>query len=175
MAYLRRRHRLHHVHPTFYLAGSAQIASDFRAGPHSFVNRDCLIGPQVEIGAYTMFGPQVSVVGDDHIFDRPGVPIVFAGRPRQRPTKIGDDVWVGFGAVIMSGSTIGNGAIVAARSVVTHDVGPYEIVAGAPARKIGERFPDPSERSRHEEMLSGPPQAGERAAVKQSGTDAHLG
>lgn len=53
---------------------------------------------------------------------------------------IGNDVWIGYEAVILSGVTIGDGAIVAARSVVTRDVPPYAIVGGAPARTIRRRF-----------------------------------
>ena len=54
---------------------------------------------------------------------------------------IGNDVWIGFEAVILSGVTIGDGAIIGARSVVTRDVPPYAIVGGAPARLIRPRFP----------------------------------
>ena len=55
---------------------------------------------------------------------------------------IGNDVWIGFEAVILSGVTIGDGAIIGARSVVTRDVPPYAIVGGAPARLIRPRFPE---------------------------------
>jgi chloramphenicol O-acetyltransferase type B len=54
--------------------------------------------------------------------------------------RIGNDVWLGRGAVIMAGVTIGDGAVVAARSVVTKDVAPYEIVGGVPARHLRSRF-----------------------------------
>jgi carbonic anhydrase/acetyltransferase-like protein (isoleucine patch superfamily) len=53
---------------------------------------------------------------------------------------IGHDVWVGVDALILSGVTIGNGAVIAARSVVTKDVPPYAIVAGSPARVVKYRF-----------------------------------
>ena len=55
-------------------------------------------------------------------------------------TVIGNDVWIGMEAVVMPGVTIGDGAIVAARSVVTHDVPPYAIVAGNAARVVKMRF-----------------------------------
>ena len=55
---------------------------------------------------------------------------------------IGNDVWIGYEAVILAGVTIGDGAIVAARAVVTKDVPPYTIVGGVPARPIRKRFPD---------------------------------
>ena len=52
----------------------------------------------------------------------------------------GHDVWIGHNAIIMGGVHLGNGAVVAAGAVVTHDVAPYEIVAGVPARHIGWRY-----------------------------------
>lgn len=54
--------------------------------------------------------------------------------------RIGNDVWIGFGAVIMSGVTIGDGAVIAAKSVVTKNVLPYEIVGGNPAKHLKYRF-----------------------------------
>jgi virginiamycin A acetyltransferase len=55
-------------------------------------------------------------------------------------TIVGHDVWMGMGAMVMPGVTIGHGAIIAARSVVTHDVPPYAIVGGNPARTMRMRF-----------------------------------
>ena len=55
---------------------------------------------------------------------------------------IGNDVWIGYEALIMSGVTIGDGAIIGARAVVTKDVPPYTIVAGVPAKPIRRRFND---------------------------------
>ena len=53
------------------------------------------------------------------------------------PIVIEDDVWIGFGATIMKGVTIGKGAIIAAASMITKDVAPYAIMAGNPARQVG--------------------------------------
>ncbi|MDD3344287.1 MAG: CatB-related O-acetyltransferase [Sulfurospirillaceae bacterium] len=55
---------------------------------------------------------------------------------------IGNDVWIGLDATIMPGVTIGDGAIIGAKSVVTHDVEPYTVVAGNPARMVKKRFDD---------------------------------
>ena len=55
---------------------------------------------------------------------------------------VGNDVWIGYEAVILAGATIGDGAIIAARAVVTRDVPPYTIVGGLPARPIRRRFSD---------------------------------
>lgn len=62
--------------------------------------------------------------------------------PYKGDTVIGNDVWIGYEAVIMPGITIGDGAIVAAQSVVTKDVSPYTIVGGNPAEVIRQRFSD---------------------------------
>lgn len=53
---------------------------------------------------------------------------------------VGNDVWIGYDAVIMAGVTIGDGAIIGTRAVVTKDVEPYSIVGGVPAREIRKRF-----------------------------------
>lgn len=55
---------------------------------------------------------------------------------------IGNDVWIGYESVIMSGVRIGDGAIIGTRSIVTKDVEPYTIVAGSPAKPIRKRFDD---------------------------------
>ena len=60
--------------------------------------------------------------------------------PYKGDTVIGNDVWIGYDALVMPGVTIGNGAIVSARSVVVSDVAPYTVVGGNPARPIKQRF-----------------------------------
>ena len=60
---------------------------------------------------------------------------------RSRPVRVGHDTWIGHGAIVMKGVTIGDGAIIGAQSVVTKDVAPYAVVAGAPARFIKWRHP----------------------------------
>ena len=57
---------------------------------------------------------------------------------------VGNDVWIGYEAVILSGVTIGDGAVIGARAVVTKDVPPYTIVGGVPAKPIKKRFSDES-------------------------------
>lgn len=70
-----------------------------------------------------------------------GVDGDFRERRRAKPVTVGNDVWIGHGAVIMPGVTIGNGAVIGANSVVTRDVGPFEVFAGVPARRLKMRFP----------------------------------
>jgi len=62
--------------------------------------------------------------------------------PYKGDTVIGNDVWIGYEALIMPGVTIGNGAIVSSRAVVTSDVAPYTVVGGNPAKLIKQRFSD---------------------------------
>ncbi|SKB15141.1 Virginiamycin A acetyltransferase [Planktothrix sp. PCC 11201] len=62
--------------------------------------------------------------------------------PFKGNTVIGNDVWIGYGATIMPGINIGDGAIIGAQSVVTRDVLPYTIVGGNPAKEIRKRFED---------------------------------
>jgi len=57
---------------------------------------------------------------------------------------VGNDVWIGFDALIFAGVTIGDGAIIGARAVVTHDVAQYTIVGGVPAKPIRKRFDAPT-------------------------------
>ena len=161
MTYHRWRFGLKHVHSTFYMARGCLVASDLEASEYSFVNRGCIVGPKVKLGRYAMLGPNVAIVGNDHVTFKPGTPMIFSGRPVLKETVVEDDVWVGFGAIIMAGVRIGRGAIIGAGSVVTKSVPAYEIHAGVPARKIGERFPLEADRLRHDAMLEAPVVAGQ--------------
>jgi len=68
------------------------------------------------------------------------------------PIRIGHDVWIGAGAVLLSGVSIGNGAVIGANAVVTKNFPPYSILGGVPAKLIGFRF---QEKERHELEQSG--------------------
>lgn len=157
MIWRRRRFGLTLVHPQFYLAPRSSVCSDLEADAYAFINVGCLVGPKVSIGRYTMFAPEVAVVGADHDYTASCIPIIWAGRPKEiSPTIIGRDCWIGMRAIIMSGVTIGDGAIVAAGSVVTKDVAAYDIVGGVPARPLKRRFESEAEIARHQAMLNGP-------------------
>lgn len=133
----------------------ASISKDFCAGAYSYVGSHSTICPKVTIGNFTMLAHDVMILGGDHNYKIAGIPTVFAGRDVTRPTKIGDDVWVGAGSIIMAGVTIGDGAIIAAGSVVTKDEEAYCIYGGTPAKKIKNRFSD-EERQKHIAMLKDP-------------------
>lgn len=87
------------------------------------------------IGSRVMFGERVSVHDEDHVLGpvAPGAP-----RYRTTPITIGDDVWVGANAVVLRGSTIGSGSVVAAGAVVRGHVPERVLVAGVPARVVKE-------------------------------------
>lgn len=161
MALRRASRGLNGAHPTFYMAASARVSADLVAHAYSFINIDCIVGPRVTLGRYAMLAPEVVIIGGDHRIDVAGTPILFSGRPELAKTVIGADAWIGFRAIVMAGVSIGRGAIVAAGAVVTKDVPPYEIHAGVPARKIGERFAGVADRMRHDAMLEGAIVSGE--------------
>lgn len=143
----------------FHVGASVSIDSGFVAGDYVYIGPHSQLPPQVHIGNYSSLSAHVAIIGSDHILDKPGVPIVFSGRPPSYVTTIGHDVLVGHGAILLRGITIGNGAIVGAGAVVTKDVPPYAIVAGVPATVLRYRF-DAREQAIHEEMLTQPTKRG---------------
>jgi len=153
-------YRLAHAAGTAYVAYGSDISTDLVVREYCYIGTGAIIGPQVSIGAYTMLGPRVVCTGDDHRYDIPGVPVIFAGRPNLRPTMIGRDVWIGSGSTILAGVELGDGAIVAAGTVVSKNVPPCEIHGGVPNRKIKDRFGDLADKQRHLEFLQKPPVRG---------------
>lgn len=111
-------------------------------GNRCYLGRYCYLDGDITIGDHTMLASSVAVVGGDHAFDRLGVLMIDSGREHWKATHIGSDVWIGHGAIVLNGVTIGDGAIVAAGSVVSRDVPAGVIVAGNPARVIRARFPE---------------------------------
>src|SRR5699024_8636000 len=66
----------------------------------------------------------------------------FLAKRKELITTIGNDVWIGHGAIIQAGITVGDGAVIASNAVVTKDIPPYAIVGGIPAKIIKYRFSD---------------------------------
>ncbi len=130
------------------------ISKDIIVGDFGFIARGCTIYPKVEVGRFVLIAPNVSIIGADHNYRKVGVPICFSGREELPNTLIGDDVWIGQDALIMVGVRIGNGAIIASKSVVTKDVPDFAIVAGIPAKVIKFRFESENERSDHLKLIS---------------------
>lgn len=129
------------------------ISKDFSLGEYSFINRNSFIGTNVFCGNYVMFGPNVTIAGNDHRYDVVQLPMIFSGRSKVVSTFIGDDVWVGANSSIKAGVKIGNGAIIAMGSLVLSDVQPFSIVGGVPAKHLKYRFDAIADRERHEKTL----------------------
>jgi maltose O-acetyltransferase len=109
----------------------------FRMGRHSTINAECRLDNRggITIGDNVSISAQVCILTADH---DPGSR-TFVGR--ERAVRIEDHAFVGTRAMILPGTTIGRGAVVAAGAIVTKDVSPLAIVAGSPAKEIGRREP----------------------------------
>ena len=117
-------------------------------GPH------CKIQCDIEFANSILVASNVAFVGkDDHITSIPEQTVWNSGRGDSFKTHVGNDVWIGHGAIIIAGVTIGDGAIVAAGSVVTKDVEPCTIVGGNPARFIKYRFNTEEDKEKHLQYL----------------------
>lgn len=132
-------------------------------GDHCYLGHEVTIETNCRFGRFVIVANRVAFVDRrDHDFRTPGVPVRFGhwvGAERNPSpfrsdgVDVGDDVWIGYGAVVLSGVRIGRGAIVAAGSVVKADVPPYSIAGGNPAVVIGARFKTPEDIARHEAMI----------------------
>jgi len=111
--------------------GSAlDVGDEVKLNVGAIVNADC--GGRIRIGSRVLIGPYAVIRAANHRIDRIDVPIIEQGHlPGE--IVIEDDVWIGAHAVILPGVRIGRGAVIAAASVVTRDVDPFAVVAGAPA------------------------------------------
>lgn len=135
-------------------------SSPLTIGHEVSVGRGSIISIGGSIEDFVLIGMLVQVIGrDDHAKNEVGVPYCRATwvydrelTPRDR-IHIRRDVWIGASSVVLSGTTIGEGALVAAGAVVTRDVAPFAIVAGNPAQVIGMRFDSDEERSMHVSRL----------------------
>lgn len=127
-------------------------------GHHVQFGANCRIQCDIEIGSYVLIASNVSFIGkDDHLVNQPEKTIWNSGRGDNYKTIIGNDVWIGHGAIIIGGVTIGDGAIIAAGSVVTKDVAPCSIVGGNPARFIKDRFQSEQDKIKHINYLHSSP------------------
>ena len=156
--YYRHKYHLKDVHKTAYFGSKSYFGKGFKADKYVYIGPRCLIYPKVSVGAYTMFANNVSIIGGDHNYNKVGMPICFSGRAELKETKIGRDCWIGAHVIVMCGVTIGDGAIIAAGSVVTKDVEPYSIYGGVPAKKIKNRFSSEVDMKRHIEALDNMPE-----------------
>ena len=117
------------IRPPFY----CDYGYNIRIGRDVFLNFNCVVLDvvAVTVGARTLIGPAVQIYTADH----PRDPTVRqTGVEFGRPIQIGQDVWIGGGAIILPGVTIGDNAVIGAGSVVTRDVPEGSIARGNPAR-----------------------------------------
>ena len=132
--------------------GEYTMYNDFVNDPRDFeknnvlyhypVNHDrLLIGKfcSIACGAKFLFNSANHALGSLSTYP---FPIFYDAWDNKGDIALGNDVWIGYEAVILAGVTIGDGAIIGARAVVTRDVPPYAIVGGVPARLIRRRFDD---------------------------------
>jgi len=141
-----------------HISPRCQIQANNEIGKFTFINWDCVLFPHVRMGAFCSVGRGCQIGLADHpvqylsnhqfvtgksefqkfpgYIDFPRIP-----HRRHQDTDIGNDVWIGAGALILAGIKIGTGAVIAAGAVVTKDVEPYAIVGGVPARTLKYRFP----------------------------------
>ena len=118
---------------TSYFMPPLQIdfAEQMTIGKHVFANHSltCMAAGGITIDDGVMIGPNVRIVTDNHDFSNRMV-------LRCKPVHICKNVWIGVGAIILPGVTIGENAVIAAGAVVTKDVAPNTIVGGNPAKFI---------------------------------------
>ncbi|RCK48647.1 maltose acetyltransferase [Thalassospira profundimaris] len=109
-------------------------------GAAVFLNAGCVLldSAEIRIGAGTMLGPHVQIYCPQHHTDPA---LRKAGLEIARPVHIGENVWVGGGAIILGGVTVGDHAIIGAGAVVTRDVPANATVVGNPARPIHRDMP----------------------------------
>ena len=138
------------LHPhTFELGDAVFIGNQsYLQGRHDgrcVIGAHTWIGPQsyfdcrdMEFGEYVGWGPGAKVLGSEHTGEPADVPIIKTDLVI-KPVRVHDGADIGVNAVLLPGVTIGTGAIVGAGAVVTHDVAPYAVVAGVPARMLRSR------------------------------------
>lgn len=130
------------IHPTVMLRQPTMI----KIGDHCSINHNNIFqaGRQtgtITLGNHVLTDANVMFVAYSHAYDTREIPIIDQGY-YDAPIVVEDDVWIGFGAIILAGVTIGRGAIIGAGSVVNKDVPPYAIVGGVPAKVLIMRATD---------------------------------
>ncbi|WP_164471733.1 CatB-related O-acetyltransferase [Halosimplex salinum] len=132
------------------MGDDALLRGDVTVGRRSnLVENNDLVG-EISIGNFCAIAPDVRCQAKDHVTNKAGLQTDFyrdlldaeLGYTADGPIRIGNDVWIGARSIVLSGVTIGDGAIVAGGSVVTNDVEPYSLVAGVPAEHKRWRFPE---------------------------------
>jgi acetyltransferase-like isoleucine patch superfamily enzyme len=121
-------------HVWITMPGDARV----RIGGGTFLNIAVMIAAAglVEIGEHCMFANGCFVTDSSHRFDDPDKPVPWQGFTSKGPTRVGDNVWCGANVVITGGVTVGERSVIGANSVVTNDIPPFSVAAGAPAKVL---------------------------------------
>ena len=111
------------------IEAGAEIHEGCVLGNRVGIGPNCMIGPKTKFMGYTMMGPNVHIYTTNHLYDKKihsfkGIEI--------KPVIVGEEVWIGYGVIILPGITIGSHSIIGAGSVVTKDVPPGVLAAGNP-------------------------------------------
>lgn len=117
----------------------ATFSAKVSLGDYSGIGVNARINGTCTIGHHVMMGTDVVIITRNHAFDRTDIPMMEQGFEEERPVVIGNDVWICDRVIILPGVTVGDGSILAAGAVVTHDVPAYSIVGGIPGRVIKTR------------------------------------
>jgi acetyltransferase-like isoleucine patch superfamily enzyme len=117
---------------------TAPAPGRIKIGAGTFLNMGVMVAAAelVEIGDHCMFANGCVITDANHRFDDPDKPVPWQGFTSKGPTRVGDNVWCGANVVIASGVTVGRRCVIGANSVVTHDIPPFSVAAGAPAEVI---------------------------------------
>lgn len=121
-----------------FVAAGCLIRGDVTVGEHCSLNSGATTIGKVTIGDFVRIASYAVLVGENHVFTDPEVPIAWQGLTTEG-VVIEDDVWIGAHATVVDGVTVGAHSVVAAGAVVTRDVEPWSVVAGVPARKLRDR------------------------------------
>ncbi len=123
-------------------------------GDNVFIGADSHISvhDSLKIGDGAMLGPRLMIIGGDHEFEKVGKRLHGQKGGVNLPVTVGKDVWVGASVIILKGVTIEEGSVIGAGSLVSHDIPPYTISFGRPAKPYKKRFSD-EELLRHLELL----------------------
>lgn len=130
---------LEHCGKNVNIEQGARFSSAVRLGDNSGIGINARIEAHVTIGNDVMMGPECMMFTSNHASADLTIPMNRQGFDAPRPIVIEDDVWIGARVIILPGVRVGRGSIIGAGSVVTHDVAPYSIVGGNPARLIRSR------------------------------------
>lgn len=127
------------IHPTVIIREGQNV----EIGNNCYFNHNTILtgghtNGKLIIGNYVQTGPNVGFFVANHNYANPNIPIKEQGY-LEKNIVIEDDVWIGANSIITSGVRIGKGAVIGAGSVVTHDIPPYSIAVGSPAKVIKQR------------------------------------